>query len=216
MGGSIEQGSLRARAPAGLHLIETMRWEPGQGVALLLGHMARLAEGCAALGINCDMWRVEQMIDAVTGAEPLRLRLTVGLDGSADLTQAPLPAPKPMWRVGLARERVASDDPFRRIKSSERGLYDRARADLPKGLDELVFLNERDDIVEGTITNLFLWQDNALLTPPVSAGALPGVLRADLLRTGRAREARLTWDDIMDGRIYMGNALRGLLPALVV
>ncbi|SOB90996.1 4-amino-4-deoxychorismate lyase [Rhodobacter sp. JA431] len=216
MGGSTEQGSLRARAPSGLHLIETMRWAPRFGVELLLGHMARLSEGCEALDIPCDMWRVEQMIDAVKGDEPLRLRLTVALDGTPELMKAPLPAPKAMWRVGLAKERVDSGDDFRRIKSTERGIYDRARAALPEGLDELVFLNEHDDLVEGTITNIFLWRDNALLTPPVSAGALPGVLRAELIRTGRAREARLGWSDIMDGRVYLGNALRGLVPAVVI
>ncbi|SOC02739.1 aminotransferase class IV [Rhodobacter maris] len=216
MGGSAEQGRLRARAPAGLQLIETMRWVPGLGVELLLGHMARLEAGCAALEIQCDLWRVEQMIDAVRGEEPLRLRLTVGLDGTADLTQAPLPDPKPMWRVGLAQARVDATDPFRQIKSTERALYDGTRADLPKGWDEAVFLNEKDELVEGTISTVFLWADNALLTPPLSSGALPGVLRADLIRAGRAREARLSFADIMDARIYMGNALRGLIPAVVI
>jgi len=216
MGGSTEQGSLRDSAPAGLRLIETMRWEPRIGVALMLGHMARLAEGCRVLGIDCDMWRVEQMIDAIRGNEPKRLRLTVGLEGLPDLTTAALPVGKALWRVGRAGRRIDSADPWRRIKSTERGIYDETRAALPDTWDEAVFLNERDEVAEGTITNLFLWRDTMLLTPPVSSGALPGVLRAELIRTGRAREAVLSWKDVSEGRLFVGNALRGLLPAEVI
>jgi 4-amino-4-deoxychorismate lyase len=140
----------------------------------------------------------------------------VGLDGAAELTSAPLPAAKSLWKVGLARGRVASDDPWRRLKSTERHLYDVTRAELPEGWDEAVFLNERGELVEGTITSLFLWRDHLLWTPPLASGALPGVLRAKLLATGRAREAVLRWEDITEGRLFLGNALRGLLPAMVI
>jgi para-aminobenzoate synthetase / 4-amino-4-deoxychorismate lyase len=54
-----------------------------------------------------------------------------------------------------------------------------------------------------------------LLTPPVSAGLLPGVLRASLIEAGRAAETDLTADDLADG-LLLGNALRGLMPARLV
>jgi 4-amino-4-deoxychorismate lyase len=44
---------------------------------------------------------------------------------------------------------------------------------------------------------------------------LPGVLRAELLDEGRAREAVLTADDLLDGRVFLGNSLRGLIAARV-
>lgn len=216
MGGSAEQGGLRDGAPADVRLIETMLWTPGEGVALILHHLARLEAGCRKLGIDCDLWRVERLIETVSAAEPLRLRLTVGLDGRPDLVTAPLPKAKALWRVGLAEGRVASDDPWRQVKSTERHFYDRVRADLPAAWDEAVFLNERNEVVEGTITNVFLWRDNLLWTPPLRCGALPGVLRAKLLATGRAREAVLRWSDLAEGRFFLGNALRGLVPAEVI
>jgi para-aminobenzoate synthetase/4-amino-4-deoxychorismate lyase len=49
-----------------------------------------------------------------------------------------------------------------------------------------------------------------LLTPPLASGALPGVLRAHLLATGKAREAVL-WPDDLAGGFWLGNALRGLV-----
>lgn len=216
MGGSTEQGGLRDGAPADVRLIETMLWTPREGVALILHHMARLEAGCRRLGIDCDLWRVEQMIETVSASDPRRLRLTVGLDGVPELTTAPLPKAKSLWRAGLAAGRVASDDPWRQVKSTERHLYDRVRETLPAAWDEAIFLNERNEVVEGTITNVFLWRDNLLWTPPLGCGALPGVLRAKLIATGRAREAVLRWSDLTEGRFFLGNALRGLVPAEVI
>jgi para-aminobenzoate synthetase/4-amino-4-deoxychorismate lyase len=64
----------------------------------------------------------------------------------------------------------------------------------------------------GCITNLFVERDGTLLTPPASLGLLPGVLRAELLAEGRAREAELTLADLANG-FFIGNALRGLIAA---
>jgi para-aminobenzoate synthetase/4-amino-4-deoxychorismate lyase len=54
------------------------------------------------------------------------------------------------------------------------------------------------------------------LTPPVSAGLLPGVMRAALLAdpTMNAREANLTIADVsMADEIILCNALRGAIQA---
>jgi len=210
------QGGLRAIAPAGLTLIETMRWEPGVGAIRRAGHFARLDAGCAALGISREPGAAEALIDAVTGDAPLRLRLTVDLAGQAELTTAPLPPSKEVWRVQIAEEVLDSTVPWRALKTTERGLYDRARAQLAPGVDEAIFVNERGELVEGTITNLFLERDGALLTPPLASGALPGVLRAELLAQGRAREAVLRPKDLGTGRLFLGNSLRGLITAEVI
>ena len=45
-----------------------------------------------------------------------------------------------------------------------------------------------------------------------ASGALPGVLRAELLASGQAREAVLRPADLVAG-FWLGNALRGLMPA---
>jgi len=39
---------------------------------------------------------------------------------------------------------------------------------------------------------------------------LPGILRAELIEQGRAKEAVLAPDDL-DGEVYFGNSLRGLI-----
>ena len=69
-------------------------------------------------------------------------------------------------------------------------------------------------MTEGSITNLFIERDGILLTPPLSAGLLPGTLRAELIDTGRAIEHSLTLADLESAAtIYLGNSVRGLLRA---
>ena len=77
----------------------------------------------------------------------------------------------------------------------------------------MAFLNERGEVSEGTITNVFLDLGGDLLTPPATCGLLPGVLRAELLASRICREAVLAPADLARGRLFVGNALRGWIPA---
>ena len=69
-------------------------------------------------------------------------------------------------------------------------------------------------LTEGSFTSLFVERNGRLLTPPLTRGLLPGVLRTELMATGRALEADLTRADLANG-FLVGNALRGLIPAFV-
>ena len=122
----------------------------------------------------------------------------------------PLPDAKAEWRLGLAPEQVSSTDPWLAVKSTRRAAYDAARASLPAGLDEVIFLNERGEVCEGTICNLFFDRGQGMRTPPLSCGLLPGVLRAELA----CPEEVLMADDLPHVRLWVGNALRGLIPAV--
>ena len=50
---------------------------------------------------------------------------------------------------------------------------------------------------------------------PFQTADLPGVLREHLIADGKAREAELTLDDLAGG-FWIGNALRGLMRAVLV
>jgi 4-amino-4-deoxychorismate lyase len=117
------------------------------------------------------------------------------------------------WTVAIAEERLDSADPWLRLKSSRRERYDAARATLPDGIDEILFLNERGEVCEGTITNVFLAGRPGMRTPAARCGLLPGVLRGEMLAGKRCREAVLRQEDLASGDLYVGNSLRGLIPA---
>ena len=122
------------------------------------------------------------------------------------------------WRVVLATEMLPVDDYLRRHKTTARAFYDRALAALaarPTVFDS-IFFNSRGEVCEGARSNVFVDRQGVLLTPPQACGLLPGVLRRTLLDSGRAVEQVLRREDLLQGAaVYVGNALRGLLPVLV-
>ena len=184
-------------------MIETLLWD-GAGVPRWPLHLARLRRSAGLLGWECPEVAPE-------GPDhPARLRLTLDGQGRVEWTVAPLPGVKVDWRVGLAEERLRSDDPWLQVKSTRREVYDRARASLTEGLDEVLFLNERGEVCDGTITTVFFDRGQGMRTPPLSSGLLPGVLRAEL---GCAEEV-LSAEDLSKVRLWVGNALRGLIPAM--
>ena len=80
------------------------------------------------------------------------------------------------------------------------------------GIDEVVFLNERGEVCDGSITTVFFDRGAGLRTPPLACGLLPGVLRAEM---GCAEEV-LMGTDLGRVRLWVGNALRGLIRAEMV
>lgn len=195
-----------------LRLIETLGWD-GARFIRLDRHLARLATSAARLGFAHDPKAVAAALATITGPGPLRVRLTLAQDGRAEVTHGPL-APNPaLWHVALAETRLDVGDPWLGLKTTRRQLYDRDRAALPAGIDEWLYANQQGELCEGTITNIFFDLGTGLCTPPLACGLLPGCLRAELLDTGAAREVVLTLDDLPRARLWVGNSLRGLIPA---
>lgn len=208
------ESPFRDPVPDGTLLIETFGFVPGQGAVRGSRHLDRMAASARVLGFAFDRDAAEARLRGIDGPVPLRCRLTLDRDGLLDLTAVPLPPSPPLWTVAISPRRLRPDDPWLAHKTTQRQVYDAARADLPPGVDEMLFLNTRGELCEGTITNLFVTMpDGRKVTPPLSCGLLPGVLRADLLDSGAVTEAVLTPDDLLRATtIEMGNSLRGLIP----
>lgn len=207
------ESPLRDSIPSGTQLIETFGWTPKDGFRHLDLHLARMARSAFLLGFAYDEAHALYELQ-VEGDQPLRCRLTLGEEGFA-FTSTPMTPVVGPWTLAIADTRLASTDPWLAHKSTQRAIYDDARAKLPQGIDELLFLNERDELCEGTITNLFVTQqDGQIITPPLSCGLLPGILRQSLLDQGKATEAPISLETL--GRahaIHVGNSLRGLIGA---
>lgn len=187
----------------GLRLIETVLWD-GKAAPRWPRHLARLQRSAALLGWDCPPVAPEGP------AHPARLRLTLDRGGRAAWEVHPLPPTRAEWRVALAPAPVSSADPWLAIKSTRRSRYDVARAALPSGIDEVLFANEHGEVTEGTITSVFFDRGQGMRTPPLTCGLLPGVLRAELA----CPEEVLRLDDLPHARLWVGNALRGLIPAV--
>ncbi len=196
-----------------LDLVETMRFDPEDGLADLDLHLERLGSSAAALGFAFDRHRLRNDLQAATfrlgDARAVRLRLA--RSGTVAIEARILPAqPAEPVSVTVRPLPVRSDDFRLRHKTSDRGFYDAARLD--GGMFETLFVDPGGFLTEGTFTAVFVDNGDVLLTPPLTRGLLPGVLRARLIADGRAREADLRPEDLAGG-FRIGNALRGLIPA---
>ena len=123
------------------------------------------------------------------------------------------PAPNAPVAVAVAPLPVEPHDFRLAHKTSDRGFYDMAR--VASGAFELIFVDRLGFVTEGSFTSVFAERDGRLVTPPLARGLLPGVLRARLIEEGRAVEGDVRPEDLASG-FFIGNALRGLIPARLV
>lgn len=198
-------------------LIETMLWN-GE-FRLLPMHLDRMESSAAYFGFAFNRVAITEQLAAESLLfEPevlYRVRLLLAEDGSLTVTHArhtPNPASQ-KGRILLSSERTSSTDVFLRHKTTQRKLYDSQYAKCREGgFDEVIFLNERDEVTEGAISNIFIRRAGELLTPPLRSGVLPGVLRRHILETdATAKEQILTLEDLESAdAIYLCNSLRGM------
>lgn len=199
--------------PRRFDLIETMRFDPHEGIALLERHLLRMKDSARALDFEFDRHGARNALQAFTfrleQAQRIRLRLSRTGEIAIEASALP-PLPAGPVQVAVVPLPVAAADFRLRHKTSDRGFYDAARA--ASGAFEVVFQDADGQLTEGSFTSVFVERGGQLLTPPLGLGLLPGVLRAELIDAGTAREAALTRDDLAGG-FLIGNALRGLIPA---
>ncbi|MBA3675951.1 MAG: aminodeoxychorismate synthase component I [Sphingosinicella sp.] len=194
-------------------LIETMRFDPHEGIAELERHLARMKRSALELDFPFDRHAARNDLQAATFRlrEPRAVRLLLSRAGNVAIESRRLPpTPAQPATVAIVALPVRSDDFRLRHKTSDRSFYDNARRQA--GTFETVFEDPAGFLTEGSFTNIFVERDGGLLTPPSSRGLLPGILREKLIDEGLAEEADLRPADLVQG-FLIGNAIRGVIRA---
>src|SRR5688572_2451273 len=123
-------------------LLETMRLDEGQ-VVRRPGHLARAARAAGAFGFAWDQEAVAAAVDAVAAGHrrgAWRVRLLVSPTGVPSVECTPhLHDAARVWRVALASGAIDSNDGFLRYKTTQRDVYDHARAHRPDVDDVLLW-----------------------------------------------------------------------------
>ena len=221
--------------PSGVGLFETIRFNAQEGigrVAHYREHLDRLSHSAKALRIPLDINAASALLEQSAMHLPIRSAYRVRLDlsrlGELSISSAVLDDLPSLVQVFWAHEilegathslRMQSNNPLLLHKTTQRKVYDLAwqKAVSLGGFDAL-FINERGELTEGGRTSIFIrpHHSDEWLTPPLSAGVLPGVMRSSILRNPalKAREANLTIDDVIGANeIMLSNALRGMIKA---
>jgi para-aminobenzoate synthetase/4-amino-4-deoxychorismate lyase len=213
----------------GFELVETMRAElpadrrvesePSAWIPLWDHHRKRIQESAAHFGFHFSANDFAlALIDSLTAlpAGAWRVRATLNKAGRVSVSSESLPATAadPIPRVRLAREVIDSSAWHQAHKTTYRPQYDPGlRLAQSEGFWDVLFFNERDELVEGARSSVFVRLDGRLCTPPLESGALPGVMRARLLADSaiEAAERTILRRDLDRARaIYLCNAVRGL------
>ena len=123
--------------------------------------------------------------------------------------------------VPIVRNHPASLNP--RIKSNN--LLNNALAmqeALKAGADEALMCNQAGEIVECSQSNFFIVRKGEVLTPPLSAGLLPGITRAFVMELAAelgipAREQRLIPEDLKSAdEAFITGTTREVTPVVLV
>ena len=216
--------------PSGVGLFETILVTAGQAIQIT-AHYARLAKSAQSLGIPFvqSSWdtSLAEALKQIPTQGNFRLRLDLSPTGLMSFRFGELetlpPIVKIFWADKLLRDPAEtimhSGNLLLQHKTTQRLVYDTAwQAAVAQGGFDALFTNEQGMVTEGGRSSLFIRPQDSQqwLTPPLSAGVLPGLMRQQLLTDGRRKthEANLSVADVLGAEeIIICNAIRGLLSA---
>jgi para-aminobenzoate synthetase/4-amino-4-deoxychorismate lyase len=201
-------------------LIETMRWSKKSGFFLLDYHLARLLSSAEYFNFSFNEKGIKQELSRISRdfdpAFTYRVRLLLSCPGNVSISCQRIKGvqKRGIPRVTLARQKTNSQDIALYHKTTNRQIYDQEyRLARRRGFYETIFENERGEITEGAISNIFIRQGEVYYTPPVASGLLNGVYRQYLMKkkSGLVRERILRRSDLYQAdAIYLTNAVRGM------
>ena len=201
-------------------LLESILWSDGYDLLPL--HLERMESSAEYFGFVFDCKAILAALEEESKQLPCRARFKVRVllerCGALTLSHTPVEQEAGDGKVIISDTKVFSGDRFLRHKTTRRELYDAQYAQARRdGYDEVLFLNERGEVTEGAISNVFLEVDGRWFTPPVSCGLLPGIYRRHLLETRPATERVLQLHDLVSAdAVYICNAVRGCRKVTVV
>ena len=219
-------------------LFETFRVYPERKLAFVKDHLDRMAEGCRFFALPFSrseaMDALKLVLDEIPPDTEARLRLTLichgdqGVEKTAfQTTWEPLPQIK-AWQASGVKLALApfsrfSRSPLVRFKTTAYleniFVFTWARR---QGFFDALFTNERGEITEGSITNVFFLRKEHIFTPPTDAGLLPGVTRKQIIKVARTLGFSLTQSTVtpadlkqFDG-VFVTNSVIEILPVRAV
>ncbi|MDE2593737.1 MAG: chorismate-binding protein [Burkholderiales bacterium] len=198
------------RAAQPFELLESLRLEDGQ-LARLPSHLARLHRTATHFAVPLDDQALQTQLTELAHQHPqgvFKVRLRVDVAGQIFTEAAPLPAPTGPIRVSLATQAMPPPDEFIWHKTTRRQAY-QAFAPAPGRFDTLLY-NRQGELTEFTIGNVAIELNGQWVTPPLSCGLLPGVMRESLLQSGQLTERVVTLNDLAQASgLALINSVRG-------
>ncbi len=195
-------------------LFETMKLENGR-IVFLEEHLERLKNSCEFFLFNFPEKRIRKKLDKICNTNPkgfFRLRLQLDKSGLFETKLIEYPYLPGEIKIIVSERRIDQQNKFQYFKTTNRILYEEElQTYSSKGFFEVFFLNQNEEIAEGSFTNIFLRKQDLWYTPHLSAGILPGIYRNYFLKqSDNVKEIPLHINDLYEAdEILLTNSLRG-------
>ncbi len=187
-------------------------------------HLQRLENSAKYFKFPFDrdaiMHRLKELINTLDRNLEYKIRLLLASDGSLSANAEHILPPadsKPV--VCISSKRIQSDSVYRQHKTTRRELYNQEYNRVSQNqFYDILFLNEKNVVAEASRHNVFIELDKTWVTPPVSSGALPGIMRQCLLNDAKSKISvmEITIQDLQSAdKVYLCNSVRGLVEVSV-
>ena len=206
----------------------------------LKSHLERLTAAAATLGMTLpdfDLAKACYETLKANGVAEARVRLTL-TPGPGEMAPDIATCRSGTVVIGVRRPAPPSDDkyeqgywaalsayrrdsmsPLSRIKTTSYIENVLARREARAiGVDEVIMLNEKGFVAEGSITNVFLMRRGVLATPSVESGVLPGITRAVALELAakagvKCEEREVRPEEISEAdEAFLTNSIVEIMP----
>jgi para-aminobenzoate synthetase/4-amino-4-deoxychorismate lyase len=195
-------------------IFETMLVINGK-IFLLEEHLERMQQAAEYFLFCFDKKKIRSHLERIVNTadhKKHRLRISISKSGKITYEQNPLPENEENIKVIISKNRVDSKNKFQYFKTTNRNLYDREHKKYSsKGFFDVIYLNKHGELAEGAITNIFVYKNHVISTPPLNSGILSGVYRKYLLNSNlMIRERKLYIEDLLEAdKIVLTNSVRG-------
>ncbi len=207
---------------APFQLIETMRWSKKEDIFLFNLHLKRLRASAEFFGFSCKLKKIRealrQKINTLHPDKNYKLRLLLKISGDISVHACVLSRQKPhtgIPKICISPYRLNPRSIYLYHKTTRRRLYNRQFRQYKKqGFFDVIFLNNKEEVCEGAISNIFLKKKGVYYTPPVACGLLPGVFRKYFIEKhkNKVKEKILSIEDLANADvIYCANSVRGMV-----
>lgn len=204
-----------------LYLIETMLGK-NQKIPNLALHLNRLKKSAQYFKFQLNVEALKKTLEkkAKSVIQPTRIKLHLSEKGKITFEISKIIKPKNQNntpKITISKIKTNTKDIFLYHKTSNRETYHQEyQKALKKSFFDVIFTNEKNEITEGAISNIFLKIKNHYITPPLSSGLLNGVERQLFIKKNKVKEKKLFPKDLQKAKeILLTNAIRGITKVVL-
>jgi len=196
-------------------LIETILWD--KKFLFLKEHLNRIEKSAKYFDFCFNKAKIitelKKLVKEFKKDTKIKVRVLLNKEGNLKIEYIPISKNQvsKIGKIAISKYRVNPENIFLYHKTTNRELFDSEyRYYSKKGFYDVIFLNIRNEVTEGAISNIFIKKDGKFYTPPVSSGLLPGIYREYFIKRSKAIEKVLYLKDLYEAdEIFLCNSVRG-------